>query len=131
MSTLMLLFMLLLSSLFFLMLINIKWFVATIRDIARDENGYTKLIQVSLTGLLCSIFLAVIIYYFINPGTVDRVDVILTVVVGWLGAIVGGFFSDKAMNNLEDKRRANVAQLHEQIMHRDKIILELMEELKK
>ena len=62
------------------MLINIRWFVATIRDIARDECGYTKLVQAGLIGLLCLIFLSIIVYYFLSPGTVDRVDVTLIVV---------------------------------------------------
>lgn len=89
------------------------------------------MVQVSLTGLLCLVFVAVIVYYFLNPGTVDRVDVILTVVVGWLGAIVGSFFSDKAMNNLEDKRKISVSRLFEQIRERDELISEMAEKLKK
>ena len=116
------------------MLINIRWFVATIRDIARDECGYTKLVQAGLIGLLCLIFLSIIVYYFLSPGTVDRVDVTLIVVVGWLGAIVGGFFGDKAMTNLDDKRKINVSQLFEQIRQRDELINEMnvmLEELKK
>lgn len=130
MFSLVLLLILLFALIIFLFLINLKWCIQTIRDIARDECGYTKLVQISVFFLLSVIFLSIIIYYFLNPAEVDRIDVILTVVVGWLGAIIGSFFGEKGMANLEDKRRVEVAKLINIITRQDSIISKLENNLK-
>jgi len=93
--------------------------VKTVRDIARDEAGYTKLLQMFIVSLLSFVFLSVIVYYFLNPGLVDRIDIVLTVVVGWLGAIIGNFFGEKAMAHLEDKRRISISRLINKISERE------------
>lgn len=99
--------------LLFLFFVYFKWIINTIRDIAspRNQGGYTKLIQVSLTILLSLVFVSVIIYYFLNPSQVDRIDIILTVVVGWLGLIIGRFFGEKAMETLEERRQLEVKKV--------------------
>tara|TARA_Y100000310_G_scaffold237306_1_gene240592 strand:+ start:1755 stop:2159 length:405 start_codon:yes stop_codon:yes gene_type:complete len=91
----------------FFFLINLKWCVETIRNISspRNRGGYTKLIQMGLIALLAGLFTIISFYYLLNGGTVDRVDIILTVVVGWLGAIIGKFFGERAMENLDDERK--------------------------
>lgn len=88
-------------------MINLKWCVKTIREIASPENqgGYTKLIQISLILLLCTIFVIIFFYYLFDKGMVNKIDIILTVIVGWLGAIIGRFFGERAMETLEEKRQ--------------------------
>ena len=130
MSTIILILILIFALVLFSFLINMKWLMKTLREIAKDECGYTKLIQISLIALLIITFLTIIIYYLFHPSQVDRIDIILTVVVGWLGAIIGNFFGEKAMGNLEDKRDINVISLHDEIRHKD-IIMRNMEELLK
>jgi len=125
-----LLFTFILSSLFFFFVINIKWFTKTFRDITKDESGYTKLIQISLIILLSSLFVIIIIYYLFNPIQVDRIDIILTVIVGWLGAIIGNFFGEKSMKNLEDKRKINIEKLLNEINNKD-LMLERTEPILK
>ena len=87
-------------------LFNFRWIIQQIRQISNQGNkgGYTKLIQISLMGFLCIIFFSVVIYYFKFPSKVDKVDVILTVVVGWLGLVIGGFFGDKSMDDLRKEK---------------------------
>ena len=55
--------------------------------------------------ILIICFTGILIYYIIKPSSVDKVDVILTVIVGWLGLIIGGFFGEKAMESLEVERK--------------------------
>lgn len=55
---------------------------------------------------LVGIFSFVVIYYFLNPDKVDRLDIILTVVVGWLGLIIGRFFGESAMAGLNEEQQA-------------------------
>lgn len=131
MSTLVIVLILFFSFTLFSLLINLKWCVKTIRDIAKDQIGYTKFIQICLVCLLSSIFLIIIFYYILNPSKVDRIDIILTVIVGWLGAVIGSFFGEKAMVALEDKRKINVSNLLIEMNNKDIIIEELSNILKK
>lgn len=86
--------------------VHFKWCIETLRTIADSKNpgGYTKLIQIGFLIVLIIIFIAILIYYFWTPGRVDRIDVVFTVVVGWLGLVLGRFFGDTAMKNLEEKQ---------------------------
>ena len=98
------------SFIIFLIIANLRWLVKTLRDISRTENqgGYTKLVQLGIMFCLFAIFIAIVIYFFFNPDQVNGVNIILTVVVGWLGAIIGQFFGEKTMENLDTKRREGV-----------------------
>ncbi len=57
-----------------------------------------------MVAILTMLFITIIIYYLLHPSQVDRVDVILTVIVGWLGAIIGSFFGERSMESLEEER---------------------------
>jgi len=87
-------------------LINFKWCVKTIREICHsgNEGGYTKFIQTIIVMVLILIFIGIIIYYIIDKQKVDRIDIVLTVIVGWLGAIIGRFFGERSMEQFEQKR---------------------------
>lgn len=91
-------------------LFNFKWCIKTIRDIASPKNqgGYTKLVQVYFVFILTIIFLIIVFYYIYSNEKVDKIDVILTVVVGWLGLIIGGFFGEKSMENLHEKQELGI-----------------------
>lgn len=97
----------------FYLIINLKWCVKTLREIAHPSNqgGYTKLIQIGLMIILVFIFCIIAWVYIKNPTKVDRTDVILAVVVGWLGLIIGRFFGERAMEALEEKQKINVDKL--------------------
>ena len=100
----------LISFVIFLFLINFKWVIGTIRAICHPDNegGYTKLIQLSIMFCLFVIFVIIVIYFILNPEKVDGINIILTVIVGWLGAIIGQFFGEKTMENLDIKRKEKV-----------------------
>ena len=59
-------------------------------------------------AFLIIIFTLIVIYYILNPSSVDKIDVILTVIVGWLGLIIGGFFGEKSMETLHEKQEFGV-----------------------
>ena len=96
--------------LLFFLFLNLQWLVRTIRDIASPANhgGYTKLIQMTLIALLCLTFVAIVVYYLKTPEKVDRIDLILTVVVGWLGIIIGQFFGEQSMSVVDEQRKLNL-----------------------
>ena len=78
--------------------------------------------QIGMIIFLVSIFTAVVIYFFFNPEEVNGINIILTVVVGWLGAIIGQFFGEKTMENLDIKRQAGVRKADSIIKNKDSII---------
>ena len=95
------------SILFFFLMLHLQWFIKTLREIASLHNptGYTKLIQICFIFLLTALFAIIVIYYMLYPARVDRIDLILTVIVGWLGLIIGSFFGEKTMENLEERHQ--------------------------
>lgn len=117
----------------FFVLINLKWCVNTVREISssRNRGGYAKLIQMWIIFMLSLIFIVIFFYYLLNKGTVDKVDLILTVVVGWLGAIIGRFFGEKVMENLEEKRTSSVRQMVKDLQKKQLIINKLQELVRK
>ena len=92
---------------------NFKWCINCIRDIASPKNhgGYTKLVQILFIVMLISVFILIVVYYFYSNSKVDKIDVILTVVVGWLGLIIGSFFGEKSMEQLNESRKVNTEKL--------------------
>jgi len=67
--------------------------------------------QIGMIIFLVSIFTAVVIYFFFNPEEVNGINIILTVVVGWLGAIIGQFFGEKTMENLYIKKKEGITKV--------------------
>lgn len=122
MSILALMLLFFIGILVFFFLIKIEWLVKTFRDIAKDRVGYTKLVQFILIFVLISVFLLIIVYYIRHPQKVDRIDIILTVVVGWLGAVIGSFFGDKSMDKLDIERKTNVSSLITKLKEKELII---------
>ena len=70
------------------------------------------MVQIFLIVLLSGIFVLIFFYYVFNESQVDRIDIFLTVIVGWLGAIIGKFFGEKAMGNLEVKRKIHTEKVN-------------------
>ena len=112
------------SFILFVIIVNFKWLVKTLRDISRLENqgGYTKLVQLGIVFCLFAIFIAIVFYFFFNPEKVDGINIILTVIVGWLGAIIGQFFGEKTMDNLDIKRREGATKANKVIEHQTRTI---------
>lgn len=123
------LFVLICGIIIFFFLINLKWCVYRIRDICNNSIGYTKFIQLLLIGLLSSLFVLIFLYYLTNEGKVDRIDIFMTVIVGWLGAIIGSFFGEKSMENLTTQRKESVNSLLDKLKMKDYIINRLTEKL--
>lgn len=123
------LFILLCGITLFFFLINLKWCVDKIRDICNNPIGYAKFIQLLLIGLLSFLFVLIFFYYLINAGQVDRIDIFMTVIVGWLGAIIGSFFGEKSMENLTAVRKENLNLLIHKLKIKDYLIDSLTKKL--
>ncbi len=115
----------------FFFLLNLKWCVNKIRDICDNPIGYTKFIQLLLILLLSSLFVLIFLYYLIKEGQVNRIDIFMTVIVGWLGAIIGSFFGERSMENLTTQRIENINLLMNKLKLKDYIIERLTKKLEK
>ena len=82
-----------------------KWAIKEIRDIVRDLEGLIKFTQVIFMLGSWSIFFLTFIYYlfFKNDELTLTLNIFLTIVVGFLGTMMGLFFSSEALNNLRKR----------------------------
>lgn len=93
---------------FILISINSKGFL---KEIFKQEN-YVKFIQFIFIVVLLFIFIGTFVYFWINKIEVTNMAVIFTVIVGWLGLIIGAFFGQKFMDDLTKiKRELSVRKL--------------------
>ena len=81
-----------------------------LRSIFKPKN-YIKFMQFILVGTLLFVFVAIFIYFWINKTEVNQMDVIFTVIVGWMGLIMGSFFSQKFMEDLSDEKESSIKML--------------------
>lgn len=104
-----------LNALFLLILLffMFRWFFAQVRDICRESEGFIKFGQITFVLLSWGCFVIILGYYLIKPTQVNALDIFLTIVVGFLGTILGMFFSKEALESLVRK-----------IRQRDKTILD-------
>ncbi len=79
------------------------WFFYEVREISEDPRGFIKFGQITFILLSWFIFIVISFYYILKPEPIDSVSIVLTVVVGFLGTIIGLFFSDKALESLSKK----------------------------
>lgn len=93
-----------LSILIFLIL-KLEWVINQIRCICKEFDGFIKFIQTIFIISCWSIFIIILLYYLIfNPNKeVPILEIFLTVIVGFLGAISGLFFSNDALKELKDR----------------------------
>lgn len=85
--------------------IMFKWAIKEIRDIARDLEGLIKFTQVIFMLGSWSIFFLTFVFYlfFRNDELTSTLNIFLTIIVGFLGTMMGLFFSSEALNNLRRK----------------------------
>tara|TARA_Y100000310_G_scaffold324825_1_gene387198 strand:+ start:626 stop:1039 length:414 start_codon:yes stop_codon:yes gene_type:complete len=91
---------------FFLLIIlffMFKWFFGQVREICKEPEGFVKFGQVAFIVLSWGCFLVILVYYIFVKTQVNALDIILTVVVGFLGTIIGMFFSKEALESLKGK----------------------------
>ena len=81
--------------------------------------------------ILIILFVLIFFYYLINESQVDRIDIFLTVIVGWLGAIIGKFFGERAMENLDIDRKNYARKVNNIIDKYDSLLNQTITNLKK
>jgi|TARA_Y100000310_G_scaffold330425_1_gene402020 hypothetical protein len=94
------LFLLILIILTVILFLIFKWFFKQVREICRRIAGYIIFGQLIFILLSWGIFLIIFFYYLINPENVNVLNIFLTVIVGFLGTILGVFFSEKAFEKI-------------------------------
>ena len=86
-------------------LIPLLWYIfQQVREICRNISGYVILTQLIFIVLSWVIFLGILGYYMVfRPNEqVDVFTIFLTVIVGFLGTMLGLFFSEKAFEKIID-----------------------------
>ena len=115
-----------------------------IRKIASPENkgGYARLIQFILIMWLIILFIFICIYYWRHTESVSTMGVILTVLVGWMGMIIGRFFGERIMGEASEHKttlgrsafilgdyKNKLNKLEEIIMSYEKTVNELIDKM--
>tara|TARA_Y100000310_G_C20539578_1_gene742539 strand:+ start:219 stop:662 length:444 start_codon:yes stop_codon:yes gene_type:complete len=96
------LFLLNLTVLIVILFLMFKWFFGQVREICKEPEGIIKFGQISFILLSWSCFLFILIYFAIKPEEeVHVLNIFLTIVVGFLGTILGLFFSREAIEDLK------------------------------
>jgi len=90
-----------------------KWFFKQVREISKDPRGFIKFGQITFILLSWSVFMVILIYFIFVPEEVNAINISLTVVVGFLGTILGLFFSEKALERLNERLYGKDEQLKE------------------
>jgi len=88
-----------------ILLITFKWLIKEIREVCYELLGYVKLNQLILTGVTVLIFLAIFVNTWLYPTKVEKIDLFLTVIVGFLGTMIGYFFKEGMLERIEKERR--------------------------
>lgn len=82
-----------------------KWMVKEIRDIAQDLEGLIKFSQIIFMLASWFVFISTFVYYlfFRDDELTSTLNIFLTIVVGFLGTMMGLFFSNEALSNLRKR----------------------------
>ena len=108
-----------------------KWFFKQVRSIARESEGFIKFGQTTFILLSWSVFSILLFYYIFNPYSINVLNVFLTIVVGFLGTILGLFFSREMIEKLKGTVESGKKRILDQIEFLadvEKLIKENMEQ---
>jgi len=115
--------------LFILLFLIFKLVIKEIRSICETVKGYIKFGQLSFLILSIMIFLIIFLRSIFYPEFVSKTDVFLTIVVGFLGTMLGYFFKESTLDILEAQRKGaslkwlNQIELMEKVINKQKIII--------
>ncbi|MEK6949558.1 MAG: hypothetical protein AABX34_05010 [Nanoarchaeota archaeon] len=108
-----------------------KWFFKQVRSIAREPEGFIKFGQTAFILLSWSVFFILLFYYIFNPYSINVLNVFLTIVVGFLGTILGLFFSREMIEKLKgtvERRSKSMLDQLEFLADVEKLIKENVEQ---
>lgn len=93
------------------LMFKFEWCIGQIRSICKEFDGFIKLIQTLFILSCWGIFFIILLYYLIfNPNKeVPILEIFLTVIIGFLGTIIGLFFSNDALEELRDKYQHKIS----------------------
>ncbi len=114
-----------------LLFFNFRWIVKELRSICKDESGYIKLLQLVFISVVLVCFLLLLAYSLIVPESISKLDVFLTVIVGFMGTIIGTFFSERSMEGImqdRDLKREKIIEKKIKIEQYKEIINKLLAE---
>ena len=78
-----------------------KWFFGQIRQICKEPEGIIKFGQTTFIVLSWGCFIFILAYFIIKPEETNVLHIFLTIVVGFLGTILGLFFSREMIEKLK------------------------------
>jgi len=90
------------------LILKIEWFIKEIREICKDFSGFIKFSQMIFMFSSWFILISLFLYYLIfNPQKeVPILEIFLTIIVGFLGTMIGLFFSNDSLNELKTKYKS-------------------------
>lgn len=89
---------------------DIKYLVKELRNICYNPLGYIKFMQFIFVWFAIMSFIFLMLYFMFRNRDVNVLDIFLTVIVGFLGTIIGFFFNDKMMKKLEEEQEKSIVR---------------------
>lgn len=112
------LFLLNLTVLIVILFLIFQWFFGQVREICKEPEGIIKFGQITFILLSWSCFLFILIYFIINPEGVHVLNVFLTIIVGFLGTIMGLFFNRETIEKLKitSEYKSNILKENKELL---------------
>jgi len=95
-----------------------KWFFNQVRDICKEPEGIIKFGQITFIVLSWGCFIFILIYFIIKPEETSVLHIFLTIVVGFLGTMLGLFFSREIIEKLKiaSNYKSNILEENEELL---------------
>jgi len=91
-------------SLLIFSLLKLEWLIKELRDICLRPQGFFKLGQLTFIFFSWGSFLSILVYYAIKETQINALNIFLTIVVGFLGTIMGVLFSQEVIKKIYESR---------------------------
>jgi len=120
------LFLLNLTALIVILFFMFQWFFGQVREICKEPEGIIKFGQIVFILLSWGCFLSILIYFIIKPDEVGVLNIFLTIVVGFLGTIMGLFFNRETIEKLKiaSEYKSNILKENKKLLGDAKEFLE-------
>lgn len=113
----------------------LEYIIKEVRDICKDFKGFIKLVQLTFVFSCWLIFISAFGYFLIfnQDEKIPIFNLFLTIVVGFLGTMIGLYFSKETLEELKYKKellkeRKTLLNLRNRLIKDKELLIKLKEE---
>ncbi len=81
-----------------------KWFLTQVREICDKPGGFLIFGQISFLLLSWGCLILILVFFMYYDTKVSALNIVLTIVVGFLGTMIGATFSEAAIKKIYESR---------------------------